>query len=262
MRANAFRWWSITLILGVCCVPAPAGAEGADILPTGETYDMAIPTVEDVLGQSIGRWHLRHDQLVRYLEVLAESSPRLVLQEQGRTHEGRRQLLLVVTSPGNHARLDEILEQRKTLVDPSLPALSDEQMALMPSVVYLGYSIHGNEASGSNASPLVAYYLAASQSAEVAAWLSNTVVLIDPSLNPDGMGRFAQWANMHRGVEPIGDPDHREHREGWPSGRTNHYWFDLNRDWLLLQHPESRNRVRHLSSLAAQSARRLPRDGQ
>lgn len=110
-------------------------------------------------------------------------------------------------------------------------------------VVYLGYSIHGNEASGSNASLLVAYHLAAVRGAEIEDLLARLVILIDPSLNPDGLGRFAHWANMHRGRELVADREHREHREGWPNGRTNHYWFDLNRDWLLAQHPESRARL-------------------
>lgn len=222
----------------------PAAAGSSEILPAEATYDPSVPTPSEVLGQEIGRWHLRHDQLVTYLERLAASSDRLRLEEQGRTHEGRRQLLLIVTSPENHARLDEIQEMRSALIDPSQPVPSAEAMAELPSVAYLGYSIHGNEASGSNASALVAYHLAASEDPEVAGWLDESIVLIDPSLNPDGMGRFATWANMHRGNLAIGDPNHREHREGWPSGRTNHYWFDLNRDWLLLQHPESRARVR------------------
>jgi hypothetical protein len=222
---------------------AGGGAGASELLPGSASYDGTVPTVEEVLGQPIGRWHLRHDQLVTYLERLAEASPRLRLEEQGRTHEGRRQVLLVVTAPDNHARLDEILERRRALTDPSRPAPSDAELADLPSVALLGYSIHGDEASGSNASPLVAYHLAAAESAEVDEWLRRTIVLIDPSLNPDGMGRFAQWANMHRGESAMADPNHREHNQGWPGGRTNHYWFDLNRDWLLLQHPESRARV-------------------
>ncbi len=77
----------------------------------------------------------------------------------------------------------------------------------------------------------------------VADQLDQAVILLDPSLNPDGLGRFAHWANTNRGMVLNADPGHREHREPWPGGRTNHYWFDLNRDWLLLQHPESMNRM-------------------
>ena len=223
-----------------------AGADVAPILPSGVEYDAAVPTPEEVLGYPIGRWHLRHDQLLTYLDRLAAASARLTLVEQGLTHQGRRLVLLVATSPSNLAGLDRILEERRRLLDPGLPMPTSEEVDASPVVIYLGYSIHGNEASGSNAAALVAYHLAAAESDEVAGWLDRSVVLIDPSLNPDGMGRFATWVNMHRGERVVADENHREHREAWPNGRTNHYWFDLNRDWLLLQHPESRARVETL----------------
>ena len=108
----------------------------------------------------------------------------------------------------------------------------------------MGYSVHGNEPSASNVSPLVAYHLAASQGEAIDELLDQVVVLLDPCLNPDGFDRFAHWANNHRGHVLNGSPDHREHREGWPSGRTNYYWFDLNRDWLPAQHPESQGRLK------------------
>ncbi len=214
------------------------------ILPSDVAYDSTVPSPSAVLGQEIARWHLRHDQLVRYFEVLAETSDRVTIETQGFTHEGRRQLLVTITSPANHARLEEIRSAHVALSGAGKPLPDQETLEGMPAVVYLGYSIHGNEASGSNASPMVAYHLAAARGEAIENLLDSTVVLIDPSLNPDGMGRFAQWANMHRGENAIGDPLHREHQEVWPGGRTNHYWFDLNRDWLLLQHPESRARVR------------------
>jgi len=202
-------------------------------LHTETSYDTTIPKPAETLGYEVAEWHVRHDQLVRYMETLAESSPRVSLELQGRTHEGRPQVLVTITSPENHARLEELRESHLAGGDP------DSQ----PAVVWLGYSIHGDEASGSNASMVVGYHLAAAQGEEVEALLRHTVVLIDPSLNPDGLGRFAQWANGHRGRQPARDPAHREHQQVWPGGRVNHYWFDLNRDWLLLRHPESRNRV-------------------
>ncbi|MCY3963508.1 MAG: M14 family zinc carboxypeptidase [Acidobacteria bacterium] len=203
-------------------------------------YDPNVPRPSAVLGYEVGEWHVRPDQLNAYMRAVAASSPRVSVSVQGRTHEQRPQLLLAITSPRNHARLDEIREQRRSLVDPRLPAPELEEL---PVVIWLGYSIHGNEPSGANASMLVAYHLAASLSDVVAEQLEQAVILVDPSLNPDGIGRFAHWANTNRGMVLNPDPDHREHREPWPGGRTNHYWFDLNRDWLLLQHPESRNRM-------------------
>ncbi len=223
---------------------APAAAEELSYyLPdaaVAAAYDPAVPVPASVLGYEVGEWHVRPDQLNAYMRAVAASSPRVTVSVQGRTHEQRPQLLLAITSPENHARLDRIRESRRGLVDPRLPAPELEEL---PVVVWLGYSIHGNEPSGANASMLVAYHLAASRSDVVADQLEQAVVLLDPSLNPDGIGRFAHWANTNRGMVLNPDPGHREHREPWPGGRTNHYWFDLNRDWLLLQHPESRNRM-------------------
>jgi len=208
-------------------------------LPEEATYDAAIPAPAAVLGWEVGEWHVRHDQLVDYLSALAEASPRVALLEQGRTHEARRQILLVISSPENLARLDEIEARHRAIARGERADDGRER----PAIAALLYSIHGNEASGSNAAMVVAYHLAASRDAEVAELLDDVVVLLDPSQNPDGLGRFALWANMHKSRTPNDDPRHREHDEGWPNGRTNHYWFDLNRDWLPLVHPESRNRI-------------------
>src|SRR5690606_33414600 len=138
------------------------------------------------------------------------------------------------------ARLDEIRERHLALGDPRRDAPS---LAGMPAVVWMGYSVHGNEPSGSNAAPVVAYHLAAAQDARTRQLPDNTRILFDPSVNPDGLQRFATWANSHRGMTLVADRQSREHNEAWPSARTNHYWFDLNRDWLLLVHPESRARI-------------------
>ena len=215
----------------------------ADYLPEGGDYDPAVPTPASVLGFEIGERHVRPGELLRYLEALAAASDRVTVEIQGRTHEGRPQPLAIVTSPAYHARLEEVRQAHLALSDPAVPDPAPERLDELPVVVWLGYSIHGNEASGANAAPLVAYHLAAGRSPEVTALLEQAVVLIDPSLNPDGLGRFAGWVNAHRGRRPVEDPEDREHNEPWPGGRGNHYWFDLNRDWLLVQHPESRHRI-------------------
>lgn len=218
---------------------AQAGKPAQDYLPKDISYDPSIPLPSSVLGSYVGEWHVRHDQLVEYMREVAAASPRISLIETGRTHENRPLVLLQITSPDNQSRLADIKEQhQKVLADGSKPS------ADAPLILYMGYSVHGNEPSGANASLLIAYYLAAAQGNEIDQLLNENVVLLDPSLNPDGLSRFAQWANMHRGKTLTADRDHREHREGWPSGRTNHYWFDLNRDWLLLTHPESRARIK------------------
>jgi len=202
-------------------------------------FDPNIPTPKSVLGYEVGDWHVRHDQLARYMHVLAEKSDRINIETIGYSHEQRPLLMLTITTPEKLKNIDAIQAKHiARLSDGEVKTNEDD-----PAVVWMGYSVHGNESSGSNASLLVAYYLAAAQGEEIETLLNNTVILIDPSLNPDGLSRFAQWANMHKGQNLSSDPSHREHVEAWPSGRTNHYWFDLNRDWLLLQHPESRARV-------------------
>ncbi len=211
-------------------------AELGYYLPEGQTYAPDIPVPASVIGHEVGEQHVSHDRLVLYMHKLAEASDRVQLQVTGHTYEGRELLLLAISAPGNLARLEAIREAHKARV-------MGRGQSDGPLIVALGYSVHGNEASGSNASLLTAYHLAAGQSEAVAALLQDTIVLIDPSLNPDGLSRFAQWVNSNRGQQLVGDAWSREHREAWPGGRTNHYWFDLNRDWLPAQHPESRARL-------------------
>lgn len=210
-------------------------------LPQDVTYDKNVPTPQSLLGYEVGDWHVRPDQIVQYFEALAKASPRCQLEIYARTHEARPLVVLTVSSAENLARLPEIQDKRQGLY---LPNFGKPDLADMPVVLWMGYSVHGDEPSGANASLLYAYYLAAAQGPKVEALLNDSVVLLDPCLNPDGLARFAHWANMHRGKNAVADPSHREHRQPWPSGRTNHYWFDLNRDWLLLQHPESRGRLK------------------
>lgn len=207
-------------------------------LPDGQNYDVNIPKPADVLGYPVGTWHVRHDQVINYMQALANASDRITLEVTGYTHEQRPLVLLTITAPENKPN---IVQTREAHLDRL--SKGEAASAADPLFIYMGYSVHGNEPSGTSASLLIAYHLAASQSDEVKKLLAENVVLLDPSLNPDGLARFAQWANMHKGYNLVSDPAHREHREHWPSGRTNHYWFDLNRDWLLLTHPESKARV-------------------
>ncbi len=205
------------------------------------SYDKDIPTPESVLNYQVGEWHITHDQLVHYMRTLAEASERITLQEYGRTYENRPLLLLTITSKKNHEKLPEIQEQHLSLSDPALS--SEVNVSKMPIVVYQGYSIHGNEPSGSNAAVLMAYYLAAGKSRELERLLEDAVILLDPCYNPDGLHRFSTWVNMHKSKNLVSDPQSREFSEVWPGARTNHYWFDLNRDWLPVQHPESKGRL-------------------
>ena len=210
-------------------------------LPKNQNYNPDIPTPEEILGFPVGKWHVSHDKLVEYMRVLAKSSSRIKIENRGNTYEDRPLILLTITSPENQANLDSLKAAHISLTEPSGITMST---ATMPVVVYQGFSIHGNEPSGANASLLVAYHLAASQSEEVKNLLKNTIVLFDPSFNPDGLQRFAQWANTHKAQNITTDPNDREYNEVWPRGRTNHYWFDMNRDWLPVQLKESQARIK------------------
>ncbi len=210
-------------------------------LPQDVTYDPNIPTPKSIIGHEVGEWHITHDKLVNYMRAVAAASDRITIEETGTTHEGRPQLLLTVTSPENHRNINTIRTNHVWLTYPNESDKRDVKK--MPSVLYMGFSVHGNEPSGANASLAVIYYMAAAQGVFIEEALRNSVVLLDPSFNPDGLTRFSTWANMHKSKNINPDPNDREYREVWPGGRTNHYWFDLNRDWLPLQQPESQNRI-------------------
>ena len=212
-------------------------------MPDSVSYNPAIPKPKDIIYHEVGDWHVTHDRLVNYMKAIAEAAPqRVKLETMGFTYESRPQVLLIITSPKNHQRLEEIRQQHLLLSDPARSA--SVNIENMPVVVWIGHSIHGNEPSGSNASLLSAYYLAAAQGKQIDELLENVVILFDPSFNPDGLQRFSTWANQHKSKNLVSDPNSREFNEVWPGGRFNHYWFDLNRDWLPLVHAESQNRIK------------------
>ena len=206
-------------------------------------YDPAIPKPKDVIFHNVGEWHITHDRLVNYMKALAQAaSQRIKLETMGFTYESRPQLLLIITSPANHQRLEEIRQQHLQLNDATRSA--QVNIDRMPVVVWIGNSIHGNEPSGANAGLLTAYHLAAAQGKNIEELLENVVILFDPSFNPDGLQRFSTWVNQHKSKNLVSDPNNRELNEVWPGGRFNHYWFDLNRDWLPAVHVESQNRLK------------------
>ena len=203
------------------------------------TLNKDIPSPESVVGHPIGKWHITHDKLVEYMRKLASISERITIEERGKTFEDRPLILLTITSKKNHKNINQIqknhIDQTNGLITPKIDT---------PLVVYQGFSIHGNEPSGSNSALLLAYYLAASNDEFVNKLLNNTVILLDPSFNPDGLQRFAYWVNSNKNINLNPDSDDREYNEVWPGARTNHYWFDMNRDWLPVQLPESRVRIK------------------
>ena len=233
----------IYLAIFVCSLATFAQTKAIDLkyyLPQDVSYNQNIPTPKSIIGHEPGEWHVTHDKLVQYMYALATASDRFSIENRGATFEGRPLLLLKITSPQNHAKLESIRANHMSLTEGNSNSLNT---ADMPIVVYQGFSIHGNEPSGSNAALAVAYYLAAAQGSKIDDLLNNAVILFDPSYNPDGLQRFAYWANTNKSKNINPDPNDREYDEVWPGGRTNHYWFDLNRDWLPVQLPESRARI-------------------
>ncbi len=202
-------------------------------------FDSAIPTPKEVLEFEVGDWHVSHDKLVEYMKAVAAASNRVTLEITGYTYEQRPLLLLTITNPKNQNNIETIRKEHLEIKKLT------HRIAEKPVVVWLGHSIHGNEASGSNAALLMVYYLAAAQGEAIENILANTIILLDPSYNPDGLNRFASWVNSHKSKNLDASNLSLEHNEAWPRARTNHYWFDLNRDWLPVQHPESQARVKN-----------------
>jgi len=214
-------------------------AQNSYFFPKAGQLDSKIPSPEQYLGYGIGNFYTRHDQVVNYLRELARVSDRVHVQVIGKTVEQREQVIATITSPQNYGRLEQIRQEHLGQVDPSKQVVPNSA----PVIIDLGYGVHGNETSSTEVSLLVAYYLAASNDPETLKWLSEAVIFIDPSLNPDGRDRAANWHNQYHSSPAVGDPIDKEHTEGWPAGRVNHYFTDLNRDWLNLVQVESRNRV-------------------
>ncbi|WP_313228686.1 M14 family zinc carboxypeptidase [Stenotrophomonas acidaminiphila] len=229
----SFRFLALALLLAIGAMPALA--QNSYYFPAARQFDARVPSPQQFLGYDIGSHYTRHDRLVAYFNELARVSDRVRVEVIGQSYEQRPLLLVTITSPRNHARSAQIAAQRQALVDPAQPLPGDDA----PSVVWLGYSVHGNETSSGEAAMLTAYYLAANQDAETAGWLENAVVVIDPAQNPDGRDRAGNWHNAWGSRPPSADPADREHVEPFPTGRVNHYFTDLNRDWLALAQADS-----------------------
>ncbi len=246
MKADLFKETTMkcaifSLILMAGAVLTLHAQEKLDyFLPSDDvTYDSEIPDPEVYFNQQTGEWHLNYEQILSYMNEIARISDRAVIQEYARSHENRPLVHLIITSEKNQKNLEQLRETHWQFSEPGARVPAGE----VPLVIFLGYGVHGNESSASNASVLAAYYLAAARGEKIDRLLENTIILIDPSLNPDGFTRHSTWANMNQSYVDVTSTDSRQYNEMWPGGRTNHYWFDLNRDYLPLVHPESRGRI-------------------
>ncbi len=232
----------LLLLAAALLLPSAATGQHALAAAPGGTYDPAVPTPASVLGYELGERFTPHHMIARYLEAVATASPRVRLDTVGHSFEGREVFLAVVTSEANQARIEGIRAAARRLADPRGVSRDELNRAIAstPAIVWLGYSIHGNEASGVEAGLATLYQLAAGTDAETRMMLDSAVVLIDPVQNPDGHERHVQ--DVMRDLGALGpDPYPRAmvHGAAWPGARTSHYLFDLNRDWFLHSHPET-----------------------
>ncbi|MFN4146010.1 MAG: M14 family zinc carboxypeptidase [Runella sp.] len=216
-------------------------AQNDYFFPKQSSFDPNIPTPQQFLGHAIGEHQTRYDRLVAYMYELDRLSDKVLVSVIGESLEKRPQIIVMISSAANLAKLPLLQSERFKLRDPATP-LPD--LSKMPVLVQLGANVHGNETSGGEAMILAAYYLAAANDEATRKMLDESVIFIEPVLNPDGRDRFVSWVNQNKGTPLVADPNDREHNETWPGGRTNHYWFDLNRDWYLAVHQESQNRLK------------------
>jgi len=212
-----------TLNLSLLVTPVSANAEAltlGDVLDRVPELDSNIPTPEETVRLKVGERHWYHHEIISYLDTLAEASPRMVALGAHATSYGGRDLIsYAISSPKNIEKLEAIKASRQAIIDPKAKISLEEQ----PAVMHMMYSVHGNEPSGANSTPLVAYYLTAAKDAALEAQLDDVVIIFNPMLNPDGLDRFAHWSNSLRGLNPSPDANDREHREAVPNGRTNYY---------------------------------------
>lgn len=234
------------LMAAVVLLAWAGGAAGQHSYATSNSFDASVPRPGAVLGYEVGERFTPHHVLSRYFETVAAASPRVRLDTLGQTFEGREVLMAVVTSQANHARLARILEVSQRVADPRGASAAELEAAVreLPGIAWLGYTVHGGEASGVEAAIALLYQLAAGNDPETRTILDSAVVLIDPVQNPDGHERHAQDVMRMRGAFDVPTaPSAMIHAGSWPGARTSHYYFDLNRDWFIHSHPETRARV-------------------
>lgn len=225
---------------------AARAATAQDAFATGGSYDPAVPTPRAVLGYELGEAFTPHHMVARFLDRVAATSRRIHVDTIGRSVEGREMFLVVATSEANQARLAQIQADAVRLADPRGASAADlaAVTARLPVIVWLAYNVHGGEASGLEAALGMIYQLAAGRDAETQMILDSAVVIIDPLQNPDGHERHVQdWTRNRSALGIPTTPGAMIHQGNWPGPRTSHYYFDLNRDWYILSHPETRGRV-------------------
>ena len=205
------------------------------ILPISLFAQVMSP--EQFLGYKVGTKFTRHHQIVSYFNTIASQSDKVKIIPYGTTNEGRPLFVAAIGSSENIKNLEQIRQHNLGLVKGTVQDLNQ------PGIVWLSYNVHGNEPASSEAAMLTLFALVDPANNQTKEWLKNTVVMIDPCINPDGRDRYVNWYNNAVGTQYNADPASREHMEPWPAGRTNHYNFDLNRDWAWQTQVETQQRI-------------------
>ncbi|MEM7261002.1 MAG: M14 family metallopeptidase [Planctomycetota bacterium] len=239
------------VLLGIASHLAADDGEHRFPVTDHDTREGLVETPSDYFGVPLGERFTPHHDVLRYGRYLAEKSDRVEFQSYGTTAEGRELYYLIISSEANLRRLDEIRDLQMRLADPRTVEGAGELDAILeqlPAVVWMSYNVHGNEASATEAGLRTMYQLIDGSDVMTRTIRENSVVILDPLLNPDGRERYLQW--YHSVAVPGGDPNprSREHSEPWPGGRSNHYYFDLNRDWAWLSQIETQARAPHYLS--------------
>ncbi len=195
-----------------------------------------VKTPAEFLGYELGSQFTRHSDVVKYFESVAANSDWVTYQTYGKTNERRPLTYAVISTPENILNLETIkANNRKNAGLDAGGVSSTPEIA----IVWLSYNVHGNEASSTEVAMNTLYKLLT----ENKDYLSNTVVIIDPCVNPDGRDRYVNWFNENTASPYNTDPQATEHNEPWPGGRANHYLFDLNRDWAWATQVETQQRL-------------------
>ncbi|WP_082971734.1 M14 family metallopeptidase [Rheinheimera sp. SA_1] len=237
----------LTLSAQAAVLMKPTAAPALDypLALTPAKVNPAITPPEQVLGFPVGKQTATPEQINQLVALWAKESDKIVYQQYATSYEGRPLHLLAISSPKNLAKLPDIQQKVQLLAKPEGQSSGqiDQIINELPAIAWMAYSIHGNESSGADAALALIYQLIAADDPKVTQLLDNMVVLVDPMMNPDGRARFSKMLEQHRGTAPNVDGQSMLHAGVWPYGRSNHYYYDLNRDFYLLQAPETRGRV-------------------
>ena len=216
-----------------------------EIILSGD-YDKKIDHPDKFLDFNYGDRVANHSQISNAILQWSKQSDKIKVIEYAKSHEGRPLYVAFISSSENLKKLDEIKNQITKLSDPRITSNAEAKSIIenIPAVAWMAYSIHGNETSGADAALGIIYHLISSTDLEITKMLEDMVVIVDPMMNPDGRDRFAKSLEQYRGTAPNYDDQSLLHTGDWPYGRTNHYYFDLNRDWFYLTQPETQRRVK------------------